>query len=86
MWLCPFILLWEGGKLFTYFKLASVNFLSFKYTFLSCPVSFGFVNRVEMGSNLISDGESQLDLNYLVLKCSVLFILCLQFEFVMKRL
>lgn len=48
----------EKGKLFTYFKLTSVNFLSFKCIFLPCPVSFVFVNRVEMGGNLISDGIS----------------------------
>ncbi len=48
----------ERGKLFTSFKLTSVNFLSFKCICLPCPVSFVFVNRVEMGGNLISDGLS----------------------------
>lgn len=46
----------QREKLFTYFNLVLVNFLLFKCTFLPCPVSFVSVNRVEMGSNLISDG------------------------------
>lgn len=42
-------------NLFTYSNLVLVNFLLFKCTFLPSPLSFVSVNRVEMGSNLISD-------------------------------
>lgn len=42
-------------NLFTYSNLVLVNFLLFKCAFLPSSLSFVSVNRVEMGSNLISD-------------------------------
>lgn len=42
-------------NLFTYSNLVLVNFLLFKWAFFPSSPSFVPVNRVEMGSNLISD-------------------------------